>query len=59
MSDTERAAEAEELLQDITDDLTPWERKFVEDMEHRIKQYGSRTFVSEKQLETLRKISEK
>ena len=52
-------AEAEEILANCTDDLTPWERKFVEDMEHRLKQYGNRTFISEKQMEVLRRIGEK
>ncbi len=53
-------SEAEELLDQITDErLTAWEREFVDDMSSRIHQYGSRTFVSDKQIETLRRIAEK
>lgn len=59
VSDTNHVPEAEQILSDVTDDLTPWERKFVEDMEHRLKQYGNRTFISDKQIEVLRKIAEK
>jgi hypothetical protein len=41
------------------DDLTPWEKKFIEDMLEKFGRYGMRTTISPKQWEVITRISEK
>lgn len=41
------------------DDLTDWEKRFIEDILERFKQWGKKTFVSKKQWSVISKISEK
>jgi hypothetical protein len=41
------------------DELTKWEKKFVEDFISKYEQYGKETFVSARQLDILLSIGEK
>lgn len=59
-------AERVELLQDILgrasdfpDQLSVWEKSFLEDFEAKFKEYGTRTRVSDKQLVILQRIKDK
>jgi len=40
-------------------DLTPWERKFIEDMLEKFRRYGMKMMLSPKQWESITEISEK
>ncbi len=41
------------------DDMTEWERRFIEDILERFHQHGERTIISPKQWEIITRISEK
>lgn len=43
----------------VWNDLTPWERKFTEDILEKFRLYGMKTMISPKQWEILTEISEK
>lgn len=41
------------------DDLSDWEKRFIEDLLERLRQWGMKTFISKKQWEIITRISEK
>lgn len=43
----------------VWDDLTPWERKFTEDIIEKFRLYGMKMMLSPKQWELIDRISEK
>lgn len=49
-----------ELLELVNDsDLTTWEAKFIGDLRERYEKYQERTHISDKQMDSLRKIAAK
>lgn len=48
-----------ELSDTYKDRLTPWEYDFLSSISSRLETYGVKTFLSEKQLEVLERISKK
>ena len=49
----------EREIDKVWDDLTEWERRFMEELLERFKRYGSATQVSAKQWAIIARISEK
>lgn len=62
MTPAERVELLEEVLgrvSDYPDQLSAWEKSFMEDFEKKFKEYGTRTRVSDKQLTILQRIKDK
>jgi len=55
---TAAAVEIVELLEDHVERMNDREREFIEDMRDRLDRFGERTFVSDAQMNWLRKLEE-
>ena len=47
------------LIENYDDELTDWEREFLESNAQRVEQYGARTIFSDKQIEIIDRIKDK